>query len=174
MKTEELIKPVADSGCMLIGFDLDGVLCDYDDTMMQLLWRLPDDEHRVSEAHYFSRRRPLLDPSLLCHEDDEYHVITGRNQGLRGLTLKWCARHVPGAVGVHVVGGRPIYDWPLEERAGLDPDYSLKGKRDKILELGVEVYFDDDPKAVSGLREMLPGVAVIQYGGELESRHPLT
>jgi hypothetical protein len=159
---------------MLIGFDLDGVLCDYDDTLMHLLWRLPDDEQRVSELHYFSHRRPLMDPTLLCHGDDEFHVITGRNQGLRNVTLRWCARHVPGAAGVHVVGGRPMYNWPVGEREGLDPEFSLKGKRDKILELGVEVFFDDNPGAVRRLREMLPGVAVVQYGGELESEHPPT
>lgn len=159
---------------MRIGFDLDGVLCDYDDTMMHLLWRLPDDEQRVSEIHYFSHRRPLLDPALLCHEDDEYYVITGRNQGLREVTLKWCVKHVPGAAGVHIVGGKPMYEWREKERAGLDPDFSLKGKRDKILELGVEVFFDDNPGSVRRLREMLPGVAVIQYGGELESEHPPT
>jgi hypothetical protein len=159
---------------MLIGFDLDGVLCDYDDTLMHLLWRLPDDEQRVSELHYFSHRRPLMDPTLLCHGDDEFHVITGRNQGLRDVTLRWCAKHVPGAAGVHVVGGRPMYNWPVGEREGLDPEFSLKGKRDKILELGVEVFFDDNPGAVRRLREMLPGVAVVQYGGELESEHPPT
>ena len=157
---------------MRIGFDLDGVLCDYDDTLTRLLGRLPDDEQRVSEVNYFSRRRPLLNPTLLCHGDDEYHVITGRNQGLRDVTLRWCARHVPGASGVHVVGGRPMYDWPPEERGGLDPEFSLKAKRDKILELGVEVFLDDDPWVVRKLREMLPGVAVIQYGGVLESERP--
>jgi hypothetical protein len=61
-----------------------------------------------------------------------------------------------------------------EELTGLDPEFSLKGKRDKILELRIDVYFEDEPRNVGRLREMLPGVAIIQYGGILESEHSPT
>ncbi len=73
--------------------------------------RLPREKLRVAQIHYFSTRKPLLDPGLLLYEGDEYHVITGRNQGLRELTLSWCARHLPGAASVQVVGGRPRYEF---------------------------------------------------------------
>jgi hypothetical protein len=159
---------------MRIGFDLDGVLCDYDDAVFHMINRLPREELRVAQIHYFSTRKPLLDTELLLHEGDEYHVITGRNQGLRELTLRWCARHLPGAASVQVVGGTPRYEFTEEEFTGLDPEFSLKGKRDKIVELGIDAYFEDEPRNVRRLREMLPGVAIIQYGGILESEHPST
>jgi hypothetical protein len=72
------------------------------------------------------------------------------------------------------VGGTPRYEFTEEELTDLDPEFSLKGKRDKIVELGIDVYFEDEPRNVRRLREMLPGVAIIQYGGILESEHPST
>jgi len=38
--------------------------------------------------------------------------------------------------------------------------------------MGIEVYFEDEPRNVRRLREMLQGVTVIQYGGAFESQHP--
>jgi len=157
---------------MRIGFDMDGVLCDYDDAVFHMINRLPREKLRVAQIHYFSTRKPLLDPRLLLHEGDEYHVITGRNQELKKLTLRWCTRHLPGAASVHVMGGSPRYEFTEDELNGLDPEFSLKGKRDKILELGIDVYFEDEPRNVRRLREMLPIVTVIQYGGAFESQHP--
>jgi hypothetical protein len=40
-----------------------------------------------------------------------------------------------------------------------------EAKADKIIELGVEVYFEDDPNVVKYLREKLPELTVIQLGG---------
>jgi len=157
---------------MIFGFDLDGVLCEYDDSLYHVMRRMPVDYQRDAWKHYFSERSCKLNPELLLHEDDEYYVITGRNQDLKEVTLRWCAKYLPNAVGVYVVGGRPYYEFTLEEQDTTVKEHSLSGKAEKIRELGVQVYFEDDPLNVRQLRKLLPDVTVIQYGGKFEVKHP--
>jgi hypothetical protein len=157
---------------MIFGFDLDGVLCKYEDSLYHIMRRMPVEYQRDAWKHYFSEQVPKLNPELFLHEGDEYHVITGRNQDLKEITLKWCAKFLPNAKAVHVVGGRPYYEYTLGEQNTLVKEQSLNGKAEKIQELGVQVYFEDDPKYVQELRALLPNVIVIQYGGKFMVRHP--
>lgn len=143
---------------MKIGFDLDGVLCDTDMNFLRLLERVPpfegDLERKMEfEAWYFNERRPLLNPEDFLSEGDEYYVITGRDREAHTeVTERWCSKFTPNAKGVYCVGE---YPGPVEE-----------GKAKKIVELGLDLYFDDHPVSVRKLREALPSsVKVIQYGG---------
>lgn len=157
---------------MRIGFDLDGVLCDIDIVTLHLIHKLSPDAERVAEKYYYVSRKPLLNPALFMNEDDECFVITGRHAGLISITEAWCARHVPNAKGVYVVGPPPSY---YHENARVDnPDIwkkyledSVKSKVDKIKELNIGVYIDDNPTVVKRLREELPDIPIIQYGGRL-------
>ncbi len=157
---------------MIFGFDLDGVLCEYDDSQYHVMRRMPIEYQRIAWRQFFSERKPLLNPELFLHEDDEYYVITGRNQELTEITIKWCQKYLPNAKGVFVKGGRPYYEHTEAEQDSYVKDFSLNGKAEKIIELGIHVYFEDEPRNVSRLRELLPNVIVIQYGGKFQTTHP--
>ena len=167
-----LLDPILQLVSMIFGFDMDGVLCEYDDSQYHILRRMPVEYQRSAWRQFFSESKPLLNPELLLHEDDEYYVITGRNQELKEITLKWCQKYLPNAKGVHVVGGRPYYEYTEEEQDSDVKEFSLNGKVEKIRELGIQVYFEDEPRNVLGLRALLPDVTVIQYGGKFQVQHP--
>ena len=141
---------------MKIGFDLDGVLSDADSTLYRFIYySLKDKDPKLYEMlreTYFQELRPLYNPELFLSDGDIYYIITGRH-GLsdENVTRDWCNKHCPNNKGTYIVGGEGIS--------------TSKAKADKIRELGVEVFFDDDPLIVKYLREMLIGVAVIQIGG---------
>lgn len=150
----------ATSGCenMRIGFDMDGVLCDTDLNFLRLLRDTPPfsediEKRKEMDVLYFNSRRPLLNPEHFVNEDDEYYVITGRDDEVAGeVTRKWCAKFAPNAKGIFCVGK---YWEPVEE-----------DKAKKILELELDIFIDDHPVTVKRLREMLPDkIKVIQYGG---------
>ena len=143
---------------MRIGFDLDGVLCDTDINYLRLWVSVPPydedmEKRKEMEKIYFSSRKPLLDPETFVGEGDEYYVITGRDEEIGGeVTRRWCNKYVPNAKGVFLVGEywKPVKD----------------AKAKKIIELGLDIYIEDDPLIVKTLRKALPEeIKVIQYGG---------
>lgn len=157
---------------MIFGFDLDGVLCDYDDSLYHVIRRMPIEYQSSAWKHYFSERKPLLNPELYLHEFDEYYIITGRNQELKKLTYKWCQKYLPNSKGVYVMGGKPYYEYTEDEQDSYVKELSLNGKIEKIREIGIQVYFEDEPENVCRLREILHNVVVIQYGGKFSVPHP--
>lgn len=131
-------------------------------------------EKYLEELHY-TEVKPLLNPELLLHEGDEYHIITGRHEVLKDITLKWCRKYCPNAKSVSVVGGKAWYEFsdfvngkrnPVEAWAKWNKE-SCGKKAEMIKMLGIEVYFDDSPSNVKQLRESLPKVKVIQYAGRI-------
>jgi len=143
---------------MRIGFDMDGVLCDTELNFLRLLRDTPPfdkdiEKRKEMDVLYFNSRRPLLNPEHFVSEDDEYYVITGRDDDVAGdVTRKWCSKFAPNAKGVFCVGK---YREPVEE-----------DKAKKILELELDIFIDDHPVTVKKLREMLPDkIKIIQYGG---------
>jgi hypothetical protein len=101
---------------------------------------------------YLQELKPLNNPDLFLSEGDEYYIITGRHSiSDEYVTNDWCSKHCPNNKGVYIVGGDGIN--------------TSKAKTDKISELGIDVFFDDDPLIVKYLREALPGVVVVQIGG---------
>jgi hypothetical protein len=142
---------------MRIGLDLDGVLCDTDTNYVRLCVGIPPydadmEKRKEMEKVYFSSRNLLLNPEDFVDEVDEYFVITGRDEEVMGeVTRKWCRKYVPNAKDI-LVGEywKPVKD----------------AKAKKIIELDLDVYFDDDPSIVKALREVLPErIKVIHYGG---------
>lgn len=91
---------------MIIGFDMDGVLCEFSEPIFfHVLSNLPDEKKLAATENYFRSRKPLLNPELLCSEGDEYHVITGRQQDFKEATEDWCRKYAPNAKSVNLVGG---------------------------------------------------------------------
>ena len=149
---------------MIIGYDLDGTLCDFNESVFwHILQKVPLEEKKAAHENYFRRRKPLLNPELFCSNGDEYHVITARNEDFRRITLEWCKKFVPNAKSVNTSGV-----WALWGENG-DPHgekHNLKQiKADIIRKLDVEVFFEDSPQYVEYLRNELPTVKIIHYGG---------
>ena len=137
-----------------------------------MIHKLPPEQEKTAETYYHVERKPLLNPSLFLHRDDEYYIITGRGKHLTDLTLEWCKRHFPGAKEVFVVG--PSQEEYNKAATHDDPKFwqqylenAVMKKVDKIKELELDVYIDDNPTNVKKLREELPHVTIIQYGGRL-------
>lgn len=146
---------------MKIGFDLDGVLTDADTSLYRFIYYLLKEKdpklYDFLRSTYFNELRPLYNPELFLADGDEYYIITGRHSPIDdGVTMDWCEKHCPNNKGVFLVGGEGIS--------------SRVAKAEKIRELGIEVYFDDDPNIVRHLREALPDVTVIQIGGVKKKR----
>ena len=90
---------------MIIGYDLDGTLCDFNESVFwHVLQKVPLDKRKAAHENYFRSRKPLLNPELFCSKGDEYHVITARNEDFRPVTLEWCNKFVPNANSVNTSG----------------------------------------------------------------------
>ena len=153
---------------MIIGYDLDGTLCDFNESVFwHVLQKVPLEQRKAAHINYFRSRKPLLNPELFCSKDDEYHVITARNEDFRPVTVEWCRKYVPHAKSVNTSG-----IWASWGENG-DPDAESPNHRqikaDMIRELGVEVFFEDTPYYIEYLRKELPEVKIIHYGGLLET-----
>jgi hypothetical protein len=144
---------------MKIGFDLDGVLTDANIPLYRFIYyslkEKDPDLYDVLRSTYYNALKPLHSPELFLAEGDEYYIITGRHSPTDDtVTREWCGKHCPNNKGVHIVG-----------RDGKSTDFTMAAKAEKIRELGIRVYFDDDPRIVNYLRNSLPDVTIIQIGG---------
>jgi len=156
---------------MKLGFDLDGVLCDIDVVTLHLMHKLTPEKEELAELYYYTERKPLLNPKNIMTEWDEYHIITGRHEGLADVTKRWVSKFLPDVKSLHIVGEAAWYK--LAARADDDAvweeyaEKSIMNKVDKIIELGINFYIDDSVTNVRRLREELPDITVLQYGGRL-------
>jgi hypothetical protein len=147
---------------MKIGFDLDGVIADLDITLFRLIRRVnfQDEEHknRFTQSYFGGLKlRENWNPEELIAKGDEYHIITARHSTIDdSATFEWCKKYCTNAKSVNIVG-----------KQGDNRERSTKAKAEKIKELGIEVFFEDDPRLVKTLRELCPETKIIQVGGRL-------
>lgn len=136
---------------MIIGFDLDGVLCDINVTQLILIQNLPS-----AEVSYYKERRPLLNPAQFLTNGDRYIIVTARRKDLGILTKRWIRRYLPNAKLFSIETGFTKNVKKIAE------------KKLKILKReNAEVYFDDNPEIIKELRQMDNNIKFIQYGGRL-------
>lgn len=149
---------------MRIGFDLDGVIADLDITLFRLIryveFPREEIENRFKQSYFGELSlRVNWNPEEMLAVGDEYHIITARHSmSDNNITLEWCRKFCPNAKSVNIVG-----------QHGNTWSESAGAKAEKINELGVEVFFEDDPRLVKRLRELCHETKIIQVGGRLIS-----
>jgi len=151
---------------MKIGFDLDGVLCDIDVAVLRMLDNIDDDEVKKSaEEWYYRERKPLLNPKLLLRDSDEFHIITSRPKRLAKITMKWVGHYYPNS-NLHLVFQDTIKNGDHDVNSYCRK--KVERKSNKINELGIEVYFDDEAQSFGYFRELCPSCKIIKYGARIE------
>jgi hypothetical protein len=144
---------------MRFGLDLDGVLAEIRVAELELIRiavKHGADEALLEEG-YYSSLRPLLDARDFVGPEDDAVVITSRPERLAGVTHRWLSYYYP-QFDYYMVA--PPADW----RDG-DPRKAVASlKAAKIMQKGVDVYFDDDPVVVKYLRSMVK-IPIIKFGG---------
>jgi len=59
---------------MIVGFDLDGVLCNIDVALLRIIDNLPDESRVDIERWYYRDRKPLLNANLFLAHVEKHHV----------------------------------------------------------------------------------------------------
>lgn len=154
---------------MKMAFDLDGVLCDIDVALLRILDNIKDEKARLSaEEWYYRERKPLLNAKLFLRNSDEFHIITSRPKRLAKITMKWVGHYYPNS-NLHIVFQDTI---KCGENGSKDITEYCKQKvtlkANKINQLGIEVFFDDEAEAFDLFRELCPNCKIIKFGGRVE------
>ena len=137
----------------IIGFDLDGVLCDISLTCLTMLH-----EHNDKDAmYYYLERKPLLDPNMLMHENDKSVCITARSSEYHDVTRRWMKKYHPDM---------PVYFFEKDVR-WFEKGQIAECKVECIRNLGIDIYIDDDPEIIDRMRNLVNDITFIQYGGRL-------
>jgi FMN phosphatase YigB (HAD superfamily) len=153
---------------MIIGFDLDGVLCDVDTPLIRMMDNIKDDGARESIAEwYYSDRKPILNPRLFLSENDKMIIITSRPKKYNDITRRWVKHYFPHS-GLIMID----QDSTKKTNDKNDIDSYLKSKVERkakvINELGIDIYFDDDVNVLEYFRELCEKCKIIKYGGRVE------
>lgn len=148
---------------MKISFDLDGTICDSDwgwlDRIRDRGWKEEEEEK------YYSSRTKVLDPSQFLARDDEMIILTGRPLHLENVTKLWLQKN--GLGNVQVVFTRAIKEKPTATRKEFQKLGEMKAKL--LIDMGVEVHFDDNEQVVWALRKCAKGkVKVVQVGSHIK------
>ena len=137
----------------VIGFDLDGVLCDISLPDLAMLHEHDDEEVGL----YYIDRKPLLNPKLFMLEEDEAVCVTARPKQFESITLTWMKKFYPDIPVMFFDNNVEWFDRPL-----------VACEKVKILyRENVSVYFDDDPAIVRWMRGLSNAIQFIEYGGRL-------
>ncbi len=140
---------------MIIGFDMDGVLCDINLVELELM-RLYNNR---GEEHYYRERKPLLNPKNLMMESDTAICVTARKKHLREITKRWMNFHYP-YIEIHFFETDREY-WEKEKIA--------MEKLKLLYKLNISIYIDDSSDIVYFMRKLDKENKIIflQYGGRL-------
>jgi len=123
---------------MLIGFDLDGVICEYTPWIEKML------QNDSIASMYYLDKDILLDPYLFLSDDDEMVIITDRPTKFKDVTKEWLKNHNIDC-DVYFIGNK---------ETELSSRHAAVKKSSVINDLNVEIYFEDDTRVVELLREM--------------------
>lgn len=144
---------------MRIGFDMDGVICKFDEGFYRLVQMLDyDDAVRKEIMRYHYRTvEPKIDVRQFVGDGDEVFIITGRNKEYEDVTREWLKRHG--------------YEYPVVFLSNNDlrscDDVGLfyndlAMKKVKMVEtLGLDVYFEDNSFIVKVMRNYCTNTKVI-------------
>lgn len=153
---------------MRIAFDLDGVLAETSIALLRTVDRLGKEVARDVYGWTFRENKMLLNPmDFMIFSEDEYYIITSREEVAREITEKWVRKYCPHVKELIMLdddipdknaGEKEIFAW-------LDRMANSKAK--VINEKKIEVYFDDSSWIVKKLRELCPNCKVINYGGRI-------
>lgn len=161
---------------MIMSFDLDGVIADTDRWFfrgLNVMYRVslavegtPNDELYSMELDYYASRPLKHDPRFLMAEADEGVIITARKPWAKKVTNQWLTRYGI-ELPVHYCDSQDDINWDNYERASVIAGrYKAAVIRGLWDGKGVDVHFDNNPYVVQVMREELPGVTIIQVGGE--------
>jgi hypothetical protein len=148
---------------MLIAFDLDGVLCDIDLGLVELLFAMDGEAKKRAEAAYYRSRKPELNARMFLHPDDIPIIITARVGWLKPITEAWMRQYYNGwhiYYSEDLQGNGHLTGLPWAKRVAIQ-------KAKIVSDLAVDFYIDDNPDVVHEMRILLPGKAILQYGGRI-------
>jgi len=140
---------------MVIGFDLDGVLCDINVVELCLIG-----QDLSIDQWYYKERKPLLNPAMFLSDDDKYIILTAREKRLDEITKKWIDRFLPGAkwFSIYTGGGSRAQEFGKK----------IARKKLEILKREkVEIYFDDNATVIKEFRKICKSIKFVQFGGRL-------
>lgn len=154
---------------MRMSFDLDGVVCDGDSGMLNLLHnahRRGDYGADVALRNYYLSRQIRLDPRMVTVPGvDKWIIITGRVSATHGWTEDWAYHHIPeGVLGLTFVGDAVSEELLEDGRNDEAGDLLADLKAGAIALWQGELHWDNNPRIVKRLRERY-GIMTIQYGG---------
>jgi len=137
------------------GFDLDGVL-----TVMPKRPK-PFFQQTGAERKVFTEKKLqwFLDAPCLWNPQRPGHLITGRRENRRGLTEQWLSLNSVRYKALHM----------MDTKKSLTFDNIIEHKINKIKELGIKRYFEDDEKLVKGIRKACADVEVIHVPRDTNS-----
>ena len=152
---------------MRISFDLDGVIADTDRyffRLLDILRSLNADKRllEIMEMDYYESRPLKYHPRLFMAIGDEGFVITSRKPRARGITSDWLEKNgitLPLIFSDHY----DVIDWSDYEEASI---LAGKYKADVIGQYGIELHFDNNPRIIQQIRQIMPTVRAVLIGGE--------
>jgi len=116
----------------------------------------------------FRTSKLLLNPiDFLLLPEDEYFIITSREEIARDITEKWIKQYCPTAVELIMLdddipdmnaGEEEVRAWIIR---------MAESKAKVIKEKKIEIYIDDSPTLVKKLRELCPEAKIVLYGGRI-------
>jgi len=151
---------------MRLGFDLDGVVVNINTALLRLIDLNKNliDEHNLLLDIYYRNCKNILNPYNLMHENDHAVFITARPIELQNITKRWQEKYYPN-IKLIMVGQNPI----PQHAANFDfkkwQDDIVERKYKAIIDNNIDIYFDDNPSIIEGLRNK--GITAVQIGGRI-------
>lgn len=155
---------------MKIAFDMDGVL-----RYSHLgLLRACADNNRNYEPYKLEMHmmHPLINPSMFATEDDELYCVTNcMTEYSVEQKKRWVEFWFGNKVKILPVMGQK------KTKGGADwgYDYCIPVAKTKVrvmLELGIDLYFDDDPTIIKVMRKLTDKITFVKYGPWFEEYFP--
>ena len=118
---------------------------------------------------------PLLNPMMFATEDDELYCVTNcMTEFSVELKKRWSKFWFGDRVKILPIMGQKKKQ---DKTTGADWGYAYcipvaKAKVKVMLELGIDLYFDDDPTIIKVMRKLTDKIVFVKYGPWFEAYSP--
>ena len=128
------------------GFDMDGVLCPK--AVIDKKWSECKGYERII-FQQIKRYHCSTAPLLRIPKEKNFIIITGRNAKLKYITLEWLEKHKISPINIYFIDRNRTRNNMIDF------------KSEKINELELKIYYEDDPKIIKSLSRLCPNTQIV-------------
>lgn len=158
LELKDGLKEITKKSGIKFGFDMDGVICDYDEGILKLIQHQPSGVSKIDlYKHYYMSRSLMFNPKWILGSNDTCIIITGRSKCYADVTEQWLDDHNLD-YPLYYCGNGDLCEGMLVDKFFKEIAYE---KCLVIEQNDIDIFFEDNPIILDYLRSSTTSCKIV-------------